>query len=132
MLRLLVYNIIFLSSVIWSQIINPVSINARIDRVARAGEVVEINIDANMENQWWIYSVHKVVDGPLPTKITVDGSAIKNIGLVNEPEPLEKFDPGFEITSFYHSGNTSFSIPVKLKNDLKPHQILLILMVLKQ
>ena len=52
MLRLLVYNIIFLSSVIWSQIINPVSINARIDRVARAGEVVEINIDANMENQW--------------------------------------------------------------------------------
>ena len=44
MLRLLVYNIIFLSGVIWSQIINPVSINARIDRVARAGEVVEINI----------------------------------------------------------------------------------------
>ena len=132
MLRLLVYNIIFLSSVIWSQIINPVSINARIDRVARAGEVVEINIDANMENQWWIYSVHKVVDGPLPTKITVDGSAIKNIGLVNEPEPLEKFDPGFEITSFYHSGNTSFSFPIKLKNDLKPGNYDLVLSVFFQ
>jgi len=132
MLRLLVYNIIFLSSVIWSQIINPVSINARIDRVARAGEVVEINIDANMENQWWIYSVHKVVDGPLPTKIIVDGSAIKNIGLVNEPEPLEKFDPGFEITSFYHSGNTSFSFPIKLKNDLKPGNYDLVLSVFFQ
>jgi len=132
MLRLLVYNIIFLSSVIWSQIINPVSINARIDRVARAGEVVEINIDANMEKQWWIYSVHKVVDGPLPTKITVDGSAIKNIGLVNEPEPLEKFDPGFEITSFYHSGNTSFSFPIKLKNDLKPGNYDLVLSVFFQ
>ena len=132
MLRLLVYNIIFLSGVIWSQIINPVSINARIDRVARAGEVVEINIDANMENQWWIYSVHKVVDGPLPTKITVDGSAIKNIGLVNEPEPLEKFDPGFEITSFYHSGNTSFSFPIKLKNDLKPGNYDLVLSVFFQ
>ena len=132
MLRLLVYNIIFLSSVIWSQIINPVSINARIDRVARAGEVVEINIDANMENQWWIYSVHKVVDGPLPTKITVDGSAIKNIGLVNEPEPLEKFDPGFEITSFYHSGNTNFSIPIKLKNNLKPGNYDLVLSVFFQ
>jgi len=132
MLRLLVYNIIFLSGVIWSQIINPVSINARIDRVARAGEVVEINIDANMENQWWIYSVHKVVDGPLPTKITVDGSAIKNIGLVNEPEPLEKFDPGFEITSFYHSGNTNFSIPIKLKNNLKPGNYDLVLSVFFQ
>ena len=132
MLRLLVYNIIFLSGVIWSQIINPVSINARIDRVARAGEVIEINIDANMENQWWIYSVHKVVDGPLPTKITVDGSAIKNIGLVNEPEPLEKFDPGFEITSFYHSGNTNFSIPIKLKNNLKPGNYDLVLSVFFQ
>ena len=132
MLRLLVYNIVFLSGVIWSQIINPVSINARIDRVARAGEVVEINIDANMENQWWIYSVHKVVDGPLPTKITVDGSAIKNIGLVNEPEPLEKFDPGFEITSFYHSGNTNFSIPIKLKNNLKPGNYDLVLSVFFQ
>ena len=132
MLRLLVYNIIFLSGVIWSQIINPVSINARIDRVARAGEVVEINIDANMENQWWIYSVHKVVDGPLPTKITVDGSAIKNIGVVNEPEPLEKFDPGFEITSFYHSGNTNFSIPIKLKNNLKPGNYDLVLSVFFQ
>ena len=132
MLRLLVYNIIFLSGVIWSQIINPVSINARIDRVARAGEVVEINIDANMENQWWIYSVHKVVDGPLPTKITVDGSAIKNIGLVNEPEPLEKFDLGFEITSFYHSGNTNFSIPIKLKNNLKPGNYDLVLSVFFQ
>ena len=132
MLRLLVYNIIFLSGVIWSQIINPVSINARIDRVARAGEVVEINIDANMENQWWIYSVHKVVDGPLPTKITVDGSAIKNIGLVNEPEPLEKFDPGFEITSFYHSGNTNFSIPIKLKSNLKPGNYDLVLSVFFQ
>ena len=132
MLRLLVYNIIFLSGVIWSQIIHPVSINARIDRVARAGEVVEINIDANMENQWWIYSVHKVVDGPLPTKITVDGSAIKNIGLVNEPEPLEKFDPGFEITSFYHSGNTNFSIPIKLKNNLKPGNYDLVLSVFFQ
>ena len=132
MLRLLVYNIIFLSGVIWSQIINPVSINARIDRVARAGEVIEINIDANMENQWWIYSVHKVVDGPLPTKITVDGSAIKNIGLVNEPEPLEKFDPGFEITSFYHRGNTNFSIPIKLKNNLKPGNYDLVLSVFFQ
>ena len=132
MLRLLVYNIIFLSGVIWSQIINPVSINARIDRVARAGEVVEINIDANMENQWWIYSVHKVVDGPLPTKITVDGSAIKNIGLVNEPEPLEKFDLGFEITSFYHSGNTNFSIPIKLKSNLKPGNYDLVLSVFFQ
>ena len=50
MLRLLVYNVIFLSGIIWSQIINPVSINAQINRVARAGEVVEVNIDVNMEN----------------------------------------------------------------------------------
>ena len=132
MLRLLVYNVIFLSGIIWSQIINPVSINAQINRVARAGEVVEVNIDVNMEKQWWIYSVHKIVEGPYATRITVDGNTIEDVGLVNEPEPAEKFDPGFEITSFYHSGNTEFSIPVKLKKDLKPGNYDLVLSVFFQ
>ena len=71
-----------------------------------------------MEKQWKIYSIYKIVDGPLPTEINIKGDIISEIGKVIEPEPIEEYDPGFDVTSFYHKGNTLFSSQVLLKDDL--------------
>ena len=73
-----------------------------------------------MEKQWKIYSIYKIVDGPLPTEINIKGDIISEIGKVIEPEPIEEYDPGFDVTSFYHKGNTLFSSQVLLKDDLTP------------
>ena len=73
-----------------------------------------------MEKQWKIYSIYKIVDGPLPTEINIKGDIISEIGKVIEPEPIKEYDPGFDITSFYHKGNTLFSAQVLLKDDLPP------------
>ncbi len=104
----------------FAQIVNPVTIDVASDSSARAGEVINIEISARMDKQWKIYSIYKIVDGPLPTEINVKGDIIGDIGKIIEPEPIEEYDPGFDVTSFYHKGNTLFSSQVLLKDDLLP------------
>ena len=49
-----------------------------------------------MEDQWKIYSVHKIAEGPLPTEINITGDIIGLIGPIIEPDPDYAFDPGFD------------------------------------
>ena len=120
MLKYFISYLVFYSSFIGAQIVSPVTISVGEKISARAGEVIDVHIDANMDDEWKIYSIYKIVDGPLPTEVSLSGEAVGMTGLVIEPKPTEEFDPGFDLTSFYHSGNTRFTIPVRLKRNLDP------------
>ena len=120
MLKYFISCLFIYPGLIWAQIVNPVTISLDSEAAGRAGEVINIHVDANMDNQWKIYSIYKIEDGPLPTEISLSGNAVGKVGLVIEPEPIEEFDPGFDLTSFYHSGDTRFTIPLRLKRDLEP------------
>ena len=120
MIKHLIIYTFFYACACFAQIVNPVTIDVTSDSLVRAGEVVNIEISAKMEKQWKIYSIYKIVDGPLPTEINIKGDIINEIGKVIEPEPIEEYDPGFDVTSFYHKGNTLFSSQVLLKDDLTP------------
>ena len=112
---------IFLLSFLISQSSeNPVTVSASVNATARAGEVIEIKILAEMDKEWHIYSIYEVSEGPLPTEITISGSAVGAIAPVREPKPLYLFDPGFETDTYYHEGNTEFVFPVRLKRSLEP------------
>ena len=117
--HLIIYTLFYVCTC-FAQIVNPVTIDVTSDSLVRAGEVVNIEISAKMEKQWKIYSIYKIVDGPLPTEINIKGDIISEIGKVIEPEPIKEYDPGFDVTSFYHKGNTLFSSQVLLKDDLPP------------
>ena len=41
-----------------------------------------------MDKEWHIYSIYEVSEGPLPTEITISGSAVGAIAPVREPKPL--------------------------------------------
>ena len=99
---------------------NPVKIVSNTASKARAGEVINVEIEALMEKQWHIYSVHKIAEGPLPTEITLKSDAISSFGTLIEPEPKYAFDPGFDSDTYYHEGNTGFTYPVRLKRNLDP------------
>ena len=100
---------------------NPVSIKASPGNLtARAGEVVEVELDVMMTDEWHIYSVYKVSEGPLPTEISVGGEIVGSVAPLIEPEPINKFDPGFETVTYYHEGDTKFKIPLKIKRNAKP------------
>ena len=110
----------FLSFLISQSSENPVTVSASVNATARAGEVIEIKILAEMDKEWHIYSIYEVSEGPLPTEITISGSAVGAIAPVREPKPLYLFDPGFETDTYYHEGNTEFVFPVRLKRSLDP------------
>ena len=85
---------------------DPVIFSSNIGSVARAGEVVNIEILASMEDQWHIYSVHKITEGPFPTEISISGDVVGSFGPIIEPEPKYVFDPGFDSETYYHEGDT--------------------------
>ena len=101
---------------------NPVTISVESIPKVRAGEVAEIVISLNMDDEWHIYSIFKTSAGagPLPTEVSVGGNAVGMVAPVIEPEPIYAFDPGFETDTYYHKGNTQFTVPVKLKRNLQP------------
>ena len=101
---------------------NPVTMSVGSTPKVRAGEVAEIVISMNMDDEWHIYSIYKTsaVAGPLPTEVSVGGNAVGMVAPVIEPEPIHAFDPGFETDTYYHKGNTQFTVPVKLKRNLQP------------
>ena len=101
---------------------NPVTMSVESIPKVRAGEVAEIVISMNMDDEWQIYSIFKTSagEGPLPTEVSVGGNAVGMVAPVIEPEPIYAFDPGFETDTYYHEGNTQFTVPVKLKRNLQP------------
>ena len=101
---------------------NPVTMSVESTPKVRAGEVAEIVISMNMDDEWHIYSIYKTsaIAGPLPTEVSVGGNAVGMVAPVIEPEPIYAFDPGFETDTYYHEGNTQFTVPVKLKRNLQP------------
>ena len=101
---------------------NPVTMSVESTPKIRAGEVAEIVISLNMDDEWHIYSIFKTSAGagPLPTEVSVGGNAVGMVAPVIEPEPIYAFDPGFETDTYYHKGNTQFTVPVKLKRNLQP------------
>ncbi len=99
----------------------PVKISANVSpQTARPDEVVTVNMMAEMDPKWHIYAIHKIADGPFPTNIKVEAEEFaETIGDVIEPEPITKFDDGFQINTHYHEGTVTFKIPVKVKSDIE-------------
>ena len=115
------FSLFLLIGTLFAQI-NPVTISAESIPKVRAGEVAEIVINMTMDDEWHIYSIYKssVESGPLPTEISVGGRAVGMVAPVIEPEPIHAFDPGFETDTYFHRGNTQFTVPIKLKRNLEP------------
>jgi len=115
------FSLFLLIGTLFAQI-NPVTMSAESTPKVRAGEVAEIVINMTMDDEWHIYSIYKssVESGPLPTEISVGGRAVGTVAPVIEPEPIYAFDPGFETDTYYHQGNTQFTVPIKLKRSLQP------------
>ena len=61
MLKYFISCLFIYPGLIWAQIVNPVTISLDSEAAGRAGEVINIHVDANMDNQWKIYSIYKII-----------------------------------------------------------------------
>jgi thiol:disulfide interchange protein DsbD len=103
-----------------AQLDSPVTIKAKVEGLARAGEVVTVSITAEMDPEWHIYALKDVGSGPVATSVHVFGPAVEAVGEVEENPPIEKYDEGFQTNTRFHAGGARFKVPVLLKKDLPP------------
>ena len=76
---------------------------------------IELQFKASIEDHWHLYSQHIEDDGPVPTEFTfttTDGFEL--VGNMQEGEPLEEFDPNFDMILKYFGHEAIFTQKVKV------------------
>lgn len=105
---------------LWAQFETPVTLSAKAESSARAGEVVNILVTASMDAEWKVYALRDQGEGPIATRVVVTGDAIESVGMVLEPETEPKYDDGFLTNTRTHQGGVTFTAPIRIKDDLSP------------
>ena len=120
MIKTIIKPILFISLLIglgYSQFQNPVTVFAESENSVRPGEVAYIQVEANMDDEWHIYALENAGEGPVASRIKVDGNIVEKQGLIEHREPTEKYDEGFGVNTRFFNGTTVFRVPVKIKED---------------
>ena len=77
-------------------------------------EKFALELTAQIESGWHLYSTEKVEGGPSPTRITVlPGQSLELAGEIDSPAPRTGYDPNFQVVTEFYEGSVVFTIPVK-------------------
>ena len=99
-----------------AQFYNPVSWEFSQENIG--GDELELTFTASIEGDWYMYSQHISDDGPVPTTFTFfNGEGIEVLTKVLEPEPVEEFDPNFDMVLKYFKKEVSFTQLIKSVTD---------------
>ncbi|MEC9209370.1 MAG: cytochrome c biogenesis protein CcdA [Bacteroidota bacterium] len=113
MKRLLVVLFTLMSVVVSAQIFNPVEWEFSQQKISETE--IELKFKATLEDGWYLYSQHIRDDGPVPTEFTFTTLAgYEVIGEMIEGEPIEEFDPNFDMVLKYFNHEVIFSQKIKV------------------
>jgi len=77
-----------------------------------------IELTAEIERGWHLYSTERVEGGPSPTRITLpSGQTFEISGEIDSPAPQSAYDSNFQVATEWYEGSVTFKLPVK---SLKP------------
>ncbi len=112
---------LLLSSILTGQVAAPVTVEASLDPAEiRAGEVITVYVTATSDPEFHIYAINDVAEGPIPSKVTIEGDVVEVVSETSEPEPIHKYDEGFMTETYFHDGTVTFETDVKIKGSLDP------------
>ena len=91
----------------WSIKANPSSSNGR----------WSLELTAQIESGWHLYSTERVDGGPSPTRIMlVAGQPFEITGEIDSPASRSAYDPNFQVATEFYEGAVAFIIPVGATN----------------
>lgn len=108
--------LLFLPSLLFSQIFNPVEWTFFQEDLGNS----EYNLvfEANIEDGWYVYSQFVGDDGPIATAFTFfESENYELVGNTEEGTPIEEFDPNFDMVLKYFKKKAVFSQKVKLTSN---------------
>lgn len=95
---------------------------ANMDRAdARAGEVVNVRVRAEVQPGWHIYSSTTPPGGPMPTTFKVEAGGIAEPGgPVFQPKPESEYDETFQVQTEQYKGTVEFLVPLRISATASP------------
>ncbi|MFZ0747916.1 MAG: redoxin family protein [Pyrinomonadaceae bacterium] len=99
-----------------SESLDPIkwSIKSKTAKAANDKEQFAIELTADIQSGWHLYSTEKVEGGPSPTRITVlPGQSFELAGEIDSPAPRSGYDPNFQVVTEFYEDAVVFTIPVK-------------------
>jgi thiol:disulfide interchange protein DsbD len=82
--------------------------------VQRTDGMVELRCQATLEEGWHLYATTLPSDeGPIPTSIRLKDTKAFTLVSLQEPTPVEEYDPNFAMVVRHHSGTPSFVLLLK-------------------
>jgi thiol-disulfide isomerase/thioredoxin len=101
---------------------NPVkwSIKTNVSEPVKDRDRFVVELTAQIEKGWHLYSTERVEGGPTPTRISIPpGQSFEMTGEIDSPAPHSSYDPNFQLATDYYDGSAPFRIPVRaLANSL--------------
>src|SRR5499433_706137 len=92
---------------------NPVKWTLKLPAAEPSKEFV-LELAADIEAGWHLYSTERVEGGPSPTRITIPpGQNLEIAGDIDSPAPRSAFDPNFQVSTEFYEGSVTFKIPIK-------------------
>ena len=92
---------------------NPIKWTAK--ATSDAGKIT-IELVAEIERGWHLYSTERIEGGPSPTRITlVAGQGFEIAGEIDSPAPHSAYDPNFQVATESYEGSVTFKVPVKAR-----------------
>ncbi len=85
---------------------------------AKSGGNIFIELNAEIEDGWHIYSISQLAGGPVTSVISFPGKQVfKRNGEMQVPTPNKSFDQNFKMETETYEGKINFKIPVLVENN---------------
>jgi thiol-disulfide isomerase/thioredoxin len=80
----------------------------------KPGDRFVVELSAQIDKGWHLYSTEQVEGGPKPTRITFPtGQAFEQAGEIDSPAPHSSFDPNFQVETEFYEESVTFAIPLR-------------------
>jgi thiol:disulfide interchange protein DsbD len=90
------------------------TIKPHLSEPVKAGDRFTVELVAQIETGWHLYSTERVEGGPTPTRILIPrGQSFEVAGEIDSPAPHSSYDPNFQVATDYYEGAVPFMIPVR-------------------
>lgn len=109
---------------VFGQLLDPVQYEiTSLPDTVQAGEVFNVTVEATIEGEWHLYSIHNDPDdGPYPTAFSTANSSMAIAGNIEESEATIVLDPNFNAELGWHSNEATFTIPIAFRPELEGEQ----------